>query len=282
MSEIFTVPDAGAPRRRAVDIRTTFAVRPSPRAPGQAGEIRLDAPAAAAWGGAGIRLAGVVKAFGERPVLRRLDLDIPAGQFVAVVGRSGGGKTTLMRLIAGLDAATAGTVRVGETPVAGLMPQVRLLFQDARLVPWQRVLGNVGIARGPAWRERAHAALADVGLADRGREWPFVLSGGQKQRVALARALVSRPGVLLLDEPFGALDALTRSEMHRLTERIWQEHGFTTVLITHDVSEAVTLADRVLVLRQGEIALDVPVDLPRGERTGAAAAELAARILAAV
>ncbi|MFG1344891.1 ATP-binding cassette domain-containing protein [Xanthobacter autotrophicus DSM 431] len=236
------------------------------------------------WKGEPIRLSGVTKSFGARPVLRRLDLDVPAGQFLAVVGRSGGGKTTLMRLICGLDSASSGDVLVGDTRVAGLMPQVRLLFQDARLAPWQRVLGNVGIARGPAWREEAYAALKDVGLADRGRDWPSVLSGGQKQRVALARALVSRPGVLLLDEPFGALDALTRSEMHRLTERIWTEHGFTVVLITHDVAEAVALADRVVVLRQGEIALDVEVDLPRPRAgtDGAATADLQRRILAAV
>ncbi|GGF89938.1 aliphatic sulfonates import ATP-binding protein SsuB 1 [Azorhizobium oxalatiphilum] len=247
-------------------------------------EVTLPPPAALPSGGATIALNGVEKAFGERPVLRRLDLDIPAGQFLAVVGRSGGGKTTLMRLIAGLDAPTAGRVAVGGETVEGLQRNVRLLFQDARLVPWQRVLGNVGIARGPDWRHRATIALRDVGLADRGREWPFVLSGGQKQRVALARALVSAPSVLLLDEPFGALDALTRIEMHQLTERIWREHGFTVVLITHDVAEAVALADRVVVLRQGEIALDLDIDLPRPRREAgdAAASALQARILAAV
>ena len=133
----------------------------------------------------------------------------------------------------------------------------------------------------PGWRAAAEAALADVGLADRARDWPAVLSGGQRQRVALARALVSRPGVLLLDEPFGALDALTRIEMHRLLERIFAEHRFTTVLITHDVAEAVALADRVVVLREGRIAFDAPVALPRPRREAAdpAAAALQARIL---
>lgn len=245
---------------------------------------RREAVAPRSWHGEAVQLDGVVKAFGARTVLRRLDLEIPAGQFLAVVGRSGGGKSTLMRLICGLDSATSGTVRVGGAPVAGLSSQVRLLFQDARLVPWQRILQNVGIARGPNWREAASAALRDVGLADRGREWPFVLSGGQKQRVSLARALVSHPAVLLLDEPFGALDALTRTEMHALTERIWRERGFTVVLITHDVAEAVALADRVIVLRQGEVALDVPVDLPRPRRgtPSPAAITLQERILAAV
>ena len=148
----------------------------------------------------------------------------------------------------------------------GLQGKVRLLFQDPRLLMWQTVEGNVGIAREPGWRETARQALQDVGLADRARDWPAVLSGGQKQRVALARALVSRPGVLLLDEPFGALDALTRTEMHDLLSRIWAEHLFTTILITHDVSEAIALADRVIVLKDGHVALDLPIDLPRPRR----------------
>lgn len=277
MSEIFfTSGDAGTVWSRA-SWRTRLAgLRARLGGPGVAAAPRRR------WQAEAIRLAGATKSFGARAVLRRLDLEVPAGQFLAVVGRSGGGKTTLMRLICGLDAPTGGDVFVGDSRVGGLMPQVRLLFQDARLVPWQRVLGNVGIARGPGWREEAHAALRDVGLADRGREWPSVLSGGQKQRVALARALVSRPGVLLLDEPFGALDALTRAEMHRLAERIWTEHGFTVVLITHDVAEAVALADRVVVLRQGEVALDIPVDLPRPRAATPEAVALQRRILAAV
>jgi len=254
--------------------------RPRPGATGRPAPL-IDVPGR--WHGESIRLDGVEKAFGPRTVLRRLDLDIPAGQFLAVVGRSGGGKTTLMRLIAGLDKPTGGRLRVGGQEVSGLNGHVRLMFQDARLVPWQSVIGNVGIARGPDWRQKAGAALRDVGLADRVKDWPFTLSGGQKQRVALARALVSHPGVLLLDEPFGALDALTRSEMHKLTERIWTERGFTVVLITHDVAEAVALADRVVVLRQGEVALDQPITLPRPRRSGdPEAAALQARILDAV
>ena len=158
-----------------------------------------------------------------------------------------------------------------------------MLFQDARLLPWQRVVDNVGIARGPDWRNRAQAVLTDVGLGDRGLDWPAVLSGGQRQRVSLARALVSRPRLLLLDEPFGALDALTRMEMHDLLARIWIRERFTTVLITHDVVEAVTLADRVLVLKGGRIAIDLPVDARRPrEADDPRVLELERRVLAAV
>ncbi len=231
--------------------------------------------------GHAVLLNGLSKSFGDRRVLSELDLEIPAGQLLAIVGRSGCGKSTLLRLIAGLDRPTSGKISVAGTDVESLQSNVRLLFQDARLLPWHRVLGNVGIARTKGWRETAAAALADVGLADRANDWPAVLSGGQAQRVALARALVSRPSVLLLDEPFGALDALTRMEMHRLLECIWREHGFTTVLITHDVAEAVALADRVIVLRDGGIALDMPIDLPRPRREAAdtSAVALQARIL---
>jgi sulfonate transport system ATP-binding protein len=226
-----------------------------------------------------LALTGVVKRFGARAVLKGINLAVGAGEFVAIVGRSGGGKTTLLRLLAGLDTVSEGRVEICRTRVNGLQPQVRMLFQDARLLPWQRVLQNVGISRGPDWQRRAMAVLDDVGLGDRARDWPAVLSGGQRQRVALARALVTRPGVLLLDEPFGALDALTRREMHELLIGIWRTHRFTTLLITHDVTEAVSLADRVLVLRDGVIALDVAVSLPRPRRSSAATAALEEAIL---
>jgi sulfonate transport system ATP-binding protein len=241
-------------------------------------------PVPAVPAGLPIVLNGVSKAFGHRVVLDRLSLSVAPGEFVAVVGRSGGGKSTLLRLVAGLDKTSAGELTIGGGAVRGPQASARLMFQEARLLPWQRVIGNVGIARGLNWRASAQAALDEVGLGDRANEWPSVLSGGQKQRVALARALVSRPNILLLDEPFGALDALTRVEMHQLLARIWREHGFTALLITHDVAEAVALADRVIVLRDGAVALDLPIDLPRPRREGndPAAAKLASRILAYV
>jgi len=231
-----------------------------------------------------IELRGVSKAFGQREVLKGLDLTIEAGEFVVVVGRSGGGKSTLLRLVAGLDRPSAGVVAINDQEVAGPPLAARMMFQDARLLPWQSVVANVGIARGPEWRRHALEALDAVGLAERADDWPRILSGGQSQRVALARALVSRPSVLLLDEPFGALDALTRAEMHKLLEGLWRQLGFTAILITHDVAEAAALAERVLALREGTIALDLAIP-HRKQRRAATETELAAlraRILAAV
>jgi sulfonate transport system ATP-binding protein len=209
----------------------------------------------------------VSRSFGARRVIEQLSLEVPAGDFLAVIGRSGCGKTTLLRLIAGLDVPSSGEVRLAGTPAALARPEVRMVFQEARLLPWRTVVDNVaiGVASLPAQR-RARAlaeALAQVGLAGRERDWPAVLSGGQRQRVALARALVSRPPLLLLDEPLGALDALTRLEMQGVIERLWREIGFTGVLVTHDVEEAVALADRVVVLEAGRVALDLPVPLRR-------------------
>ncbi|MBS7778234.1 ATP-binding cassette domain-containing protein [Acidovorax sp. CCYZU-2555] len=222
--------------------------------------------------GAAFRLEGVVKEFGNKTVLRGIDLVVPAGQFVAVIGRSGCGKSTLLRLLAGLDAPSRGRVQLG----AGNGPQsssARIMFQEPRLLPWARVIENVEVGvpetESPAERrKRALELLNEVGLADRADDWPGVLSGGQRQRVALARALASRPRLLLLDEPLGALDALTRIEMHRLLESIWLHQGFSAVLVTHDVSEALALADRIVLIDDGAIALDVLVSVPRPRRRG--------------
>lgn len=260
-------------------------VSPSPVAPRRC--ATADASIAAIEGlpsGLPIELRAVSKAFGRREVLRDLDLKIAPGEFLAVVGRSGGGKSTLLRLLAGLERPSGGVVAIDGRPVTGPQGAARMMFQDAGLLPWQTVIGNVGIARGPEWRRRALDALTSVGLADRAGDWPRVLSGGQRQRVALARALVGRPRVLLLDEPFGALDALTRVEMHRLLDGLWRAFGFTSVLITHDLAEAIALADRVLALRDGAIALDLPMPhrVQRRLPTEAELAGLQALVMAAV
>ncbi|MBO7744337.1 ATP-binding cassette domain-containing protein [Paenibacillus sp. MWE-103] len=201
--------------------------------------------------------------FGDLTVLRELELTVPAGQFLAVVGRSGCGKSTLLRLLAGLEQASKGTVAIGGSEAAGLRSDVRVMFQDARLLPWKTVLDNVRIGAEGGDRGQALEALELVGLADRAKEWPSVLSGGQRQRVALARALVSDPSLLLFDEPLGALDALTRIEMQQLIERLWLERRFTGVLVTHDVSEAVALADRVVLVENGAISQDIAIALAR-------------------
>lgn len=225
-------------------------------------------------------LNGVSKRYGSKTILNELDLHIPTGQFVAVVGRSGGGKSTLLRLLAGLEKPNAGQLLAGSTPLAQIEDDTRMMFQDSRLLPWKTVIDNVGLGLKGQWREAALRALASVGLEDRAGEWPAALSGGQKQRVALARALIHRPGLLLLDEPLGALDALTRLEMQDLIVSLWQEHGFTVLLVTHDVSEAVAMADRVLLIEEGKIGLDLLVDIPRPRRTGSAKlGELEAEVL---
>jgi sulfonate transport system ATP-binding protein len=226
--------------------------------------------------GLSLTIRDLRKSFGDNEVLRGIDLHIPAGQSVAIVGRSGCGKSTLLRLIAGLDTATAGSIAFGEEARA---EDIRVMFQEPRLLPWARVLSNVEVGLGrerasPDAQARAERALFEVGLADKRSQWPAVLSGGQKQRVALARALVSQPRVLAFDEPLGALDALTRISMQRLLERVWHDQGFTAILVTHDVAEAVALADRVLVIEDGRIAEDFSVDIPRPRRRGSA--ELAA------
>jgi sulfonate transport system ATP-binding protein len=225
-------------------------------------------------------LDGVTKRYGDKTILNELALHIPAGQFVAVVGRSGGGKSTLLRLLAGLENPNAGSLHAGNVPLRESQDDTRMMFQDARLLPWKSVIDNVGLGLKGNWRDAAFRALEAVGLESRAEEWPAALSGGQKQRVALARALIHRPGLLLLDEPLGALDALTRIEMQELIVSLWQEHGFTVLLVTHDVSEAVAMADRVLLIEDGRIGLDLTVDLPRPRRLGSVKlAELESQVL---
>ena len=220
--------------------------------------------------GLSLTIRGLRKSFGDHEVLRGIDLHIPAGQFVAIVGRSGCGKSTLLRLIAGLETIDAGSISFGEAAKA---EDIRVMFQEPRLLPWARVLDNVEVGLGRARKQadakgRAEEALAEVGLTEKRAQWPSVLSGGQKQRVALARALVGHPRVLAFDEPLGALDALTRISMQRLLERVWRDQGFTAILVTHDVSEAVALADRVLVIENGQIAHDIDVTIHRPRQRG--------------
>lgn len=217
---------------------------------------------AGASGGARLTLHGLSKSYGGRPVLRGTDLSVAAGEFIAVVGRSGCGKSTLLRLIAGLERPDEGGVLFE----GGAIPETRVMFQDARLLPWRRVRDNVtlGLPRGTD----AALALRQVGLEERAGDWPAVLSGGQRQRVALARALAHDPQLLLLDEPLGALDALTRIDMQQLIENLWQTRGFTALLVTHDVQEAVALADRVLLIEDGRITLDQRISLPRPRSRG--------------
>jgi len=213
-----------------------------------------------------LKLKRLNKSFGKQAVLRGINLEVTPGEFVAIVGRSGCGKSTMLRLIAGLEPPSSGEVILDNEPSYHINPMVRMMFQDARLLPWQKVLTNVELGlTGSSIYERRNAwqLLGAVGLEERAKEWPAVLSGGQRQRVSLARALVSEPRLLLLDEPLGALDALTRIEMQQLLESLWQEKQFTALLITHDVEEAVVLADRVILIEDGQIAIDIPISLPR-------------------
>lgn len=203
-----------------------------------------------------VSLRGFSRRYGQNKVIDGLTLEIESGEFVALVGRSGCGKTTLLRALAGLDDVQGQDVRVP--------PSRAVVFQDARLLPWKTVRENVALGlRGTDTEERARAALEEVGLAQRTDAWPLTLSGGEAQRVALARALVREPELLLLDEPFAALDALTRIKMHELVSNLWRRHRPAAVLVTHDVDEAITMADRVLVLDKGQIAIEERIDRGR-------------------
>lgn len=205
---------------------------------------------------AAVQLRNVVRQFGEQRVIDNLQLDIGAGEFVALLGASGSGKTTLLRSLAGLDSIEGGELRVPKARAA--------VFQEPRLMPWKRAWKNVVLGlRSDDAKARAEAALTEVGLSHRINAFPATLSGGEAQRVALARALVREPKLLLLDEPFAALDALTRIRMHQLIIDLWRKHTPAVLLVTHDVDEAILLADRVIVLAHGKIADEIHVDLPR-------------------
>jgi sulfonate transport system ATP-binding protein len=210
-----------------------------------------------------VRVRDLTRHYGPKRVLSVDDLAVEHGEFVCLIGRSGSGKSTLLRALAGLDADVPGTGHL-TVPAA-----TSVLFQDSRLLPWLRVLANVTLGlRGDVARTRAAAALDDVGLGDRTRAFPNALSGGEQQRVALARSLVREPALLLADEPFGALDALTRIRMHRLLRRLVAEHRPTVVMVTHDVDEALALGERILVLHDGEIVLDHRPPTPRTPADG--------------
>ncbi|MDB5784263.1 MAG: ssuB [Caballeronia mineralivorans] len=229
-----------------------------------------------------VALQGVDKHFGERKVLSNFDFTIERGSFVSIVGRSGCGKSTLLRLIAGLEKATGGVVQRNAAAGASAL-ETRIMFQDARLLPWKSVLQNVMLGLPRSSRDDARATLAEVGLSAREDDWPAQLSGGQRQRVALARALVHRPDLLLLDEPLGALDALTRIEMHALIERLWREHRFTALLVTHDVQEAVALGERIVLIDEGKISFDAAIALQRPRlRTAEGFAALEEQVLSRV
>ena len=209
-----------------------------------------------------VRLQNFTRAFGANTIIENLSLEIAPGEFVALLGRSGSGKTTLLRTLAGLDDVAGQDVTVPTSRA--------VVFQDARLLPWKRVRRNVALGlRGEDVRARAEAALREVGLGHRLDAWPLTLSGGEAQRTALARALVRKPQLLLLDEPFAAVDALTRMKMHALVLSLWRAHRPAVMLVTHDVDEAMALADRVLVLDAGRILAEEVITAPRGERTAA-------------
>ena len=206
-----------------------------------------------------VRLRNFTRRFGANAIIEGLDLDMAPGEFVSLLGRSGSGKTTLLRTLAGLDSAPGQDVTIPSSRA--------VVFQDARLLPWKCVWHNVALGlKGKDVRLRAENALREVGLGHRLDAWPLTLSGGEAQRTALARALVREPQLLLMDEPFAALDALTRLRVHDLVLRLWAIHRPAVMLVTHDVDEAIALSDRILVLDRGRIVAEERITAPRGER----------------
>ena len=227
----------------------------APRLPG-AVTPAAHQPANQSAAGAVAQVRGLTRSFEGRRVLDGLDLEIASGEFVAMIGRSGSGKSTLLRALAGLDPDVTGEVAV--------YGAVAMAFQEPRLVPWKRVWANICLGLKTANpRSVARSALDELGLSDHGNAWPLTLSGGEAQRASLARALVREPSLLLLDEPFSALDALTRITMHRLVLGLWANHQPAVLLVTHDVDEALALADRVLVLADGRITHQSRISLDR-------------------
>ncbi len=206
-----------------------------------------------------VRAHGINRSFDGRGILHEIELEIRKGEFVALLGRSGSGKSTLLRILARLDRDFQGDLEVPRLP--------SVAFQDSRLLPWRRVLANITLGlTGRDAVQRARTLLGEVGLGERATAWPKTLSGGEAQRAALARALVREPELLLMDEPFGALDALTRIRMHQLVRTLCTRYEPAVLLVTHDVDEAVLLADRVLVLTDGRLSHDVRIDLPHNGR----------------
>jgi len=221
-----------------------------------------------------LEISGLSKAFNGAPALDGIDFSVEAGEIVAILGTSGSGKSTLLRMVGGIDHPTGGQVRLDGRLVDGPSPSLGFVFQEPRLMPWLSVRDNVtfglsDVARGER-KALADAALRRVGLGDVAESWPRQLSGGMAQRVAIARALVTRPSVLLLDEPFSALDAFTRLSLQQHLLEIWEDDRPTMLFVTHDIDEALMLADRVIVLlgRPGRICRDQAINLPRPRRRG--------------
>jgi sulfonate transport system ATP-binding protein len=210
-----------------------------------------------------LKLSNIKKSFDEKEVIRDLSLQVNQGEFIAIVGRSGSGKSTLLGIIAGLEQISSGSITVNGQELNDRNEMAKMMFQDGRLLPWKKVFENVGLGlKLDSQKKQIFQLLEQVGLVDRAQAWPSELSGGQQQRVALARALIHEPQLLLLDEPLGALDALTRIEMQELIVNLWQKKQLTAILVTHDVEEAVALANRVILIEDGKIIMDLPIHLP--------------------